>query len=44
MLCGGSESCISPVGVGGFASMKALCTGDDPARASIPLMPGAAVL
>ena len=36
MLCGGSESCISPLGVGGFASMKALCTVDDPARASIP--------
>ena len=36
MLCGGSESCISPLGVGGFASMKALCTTDDPARASIP--------
>ena len=35
-LCGGSESCISPLGVGGFASMKALCTADDPARASIP--------
>ncbi len=39
MLCGGSESCISPLGVGGFASMKALCTADDPARASILLMP-----
>ena len=36
MLCGGSESCSSPLGVGGFASMKALCTADDPARASIP--------
>ena len=36
MLCGGSESCISLLGVGGFASMKALCTADDPARASIP--------
>ena len=36
MLCGGSESCISPLGVGGFASMKALCTADNPARASIP--------
>ena len=36
MLCGGSESCISPLGVGGFASMKALCTADDPTRASIP--------
>ena len=28
MLCGGSESCISPLGVGGFASMKALCIAD----------------
>ena len=36
MVCGGAESCISPLGVGGFASMKALCTADDPARASIP--------
>ena len=36
MFCGGSESCISPLGVGGFASMKALCTADDSARASIP--------
>ena len=33
---GGSESCISPLGVGGFASMKALSTAEDPARASIP--------
>ena len=36
MLCGGSESCISPLGVGGFASMKALCTADDLARAITP--------
>ena len=36
MLCGGTESCISPLGVGGFASMKALSTVEDPARASIP--------
>ena len=36
MLCGGTESCISPLGVGGFASMKALSTAEDPARASIP--------
>ena len=36
MLCGGTESCISPLGVGGFASMKALCTANDPTRASIP--------
>lgn len=36
MICGGAESSISELGVGGFASMKALHTGDDPARASIP--------
>ena len=36
MLCGGAESCISELGIGGFASMKALSTATDPARASIP--------
>ena len=36
MLCGGTESCISPLGVGGFAAMKALSTADDPNSASIP--------
>ena len=36
MLCGGTESCISHLGVGGFTSMKALSTATDPARASIP--------
>lgn len=36
MLCGGTESCISPLGVGGFTSMKALSTATDPTRASIP--------
>ena len=36
MLCGGTESCISPLGVGGFAAMKALSTADDPNCASIP--------
>lgn len=36
MLCGGTESCISPLGVGGFTSMKALSTATDPVRASIP--------
>ncbi len=35
-ICGGTESCISPLGVGGFTSMKALNTSEDPARASIP--------
>ena len=36
MLCGGTESCLSPLGVGGFTSMKALSTATVPARASIP--------
>ena len=36
MLCGGAESCITPLGIGGFSSMKALSTAQDPARASIP--------
>lgn len=37
MLCGGAESTISLMAVGGFSSMKALSTrNDDPARASRP--------
>ncbi len=37
MICGGSESCITPLGVGGFAAMRALSTrNDEPARASRP--------
>lgn len=36
MLCGGAESCISPLGIGGFASMKALSTSSDPSAASLP--------
>ena len=36
MVCGGAESCISELGIGGFSSMKALSTAADPARASIP--------
>ena len=36
MLCGGTESCISPLGVGGFAAMKALSTANDAESASIP--------
>ncbi|MGC2871981.1 beta-ketoacyl-ACP synthase II [Ihubacter sp. mB4P-1] len=35
-LTGGSESCISELGIGGFTSMKALSESCDPARASIP--------
>lgn len=36
MVAGGSEASITPLGVGGFASMKALSTSTDPNRASIP--------
>ena len=35
-IAGGAESCISPLGVGGFTSMRALTTATDPNRASIP--------
>lgn len=35
-LTGGSESCISELGIGGFTSMKALSESCDPIRASIP--------
>ncbi|MEG0310863.1 MAG: beta-ketoacyl synthase N-terminal-like domain-containing protein, partial [Eubacterium sp.] len=36
IAAGGSESAITPLGVAGFQSMRALHTGDDPSRASIP--------
>ena len=36
MVAGGSEASITPLGVGGFVSMKALSTSTDPNRASIP--------
>ncbi|MFL6276251.1 MAG: beta-ketoacyl-ACP synthase II [Blastocatellia bacterium] len=37
MICGGAEAAITPMGVGGFAAMRALSTrNDDPARASRP--------
>jgi 3-oxoacyl-[acyl-carrier-protein] synthase II len=37
MIAGGSESAITPMGVGGFAAMRALSTrNDDPAGASRP--------
>ena len=37
MICGGTEACITPMGVGGFAAMRALSTrNDDPEHASRP--------
>ena len=36
MAAGGSESCVTPLGIGGFTSMKALSETEDPLRASIP--------
>jgi 3-oxoacyl-[acyl-carrier-protein] synthase II len=37
MICGGTEATITPMGIGGFASMKALSTrNDDPEHASRP--------
>jgi 3-oxoacyl-[acyl-carrier-protein] synthase II len=37
MICGGTEACITPLGVGGFAAMRALSTrNDEPTRASRP--------
>ena len=37
MICGGSEATITPMGIGGFAAMKALSTrNDNPAHASRP--------
>ncbi|HWP41824.1 MAG TPA: beta-ketoacyl-ACP synthase II, partial [Blastocatellia bacterium] len=37
MICGGAEAAITPMGVGGFAAMRALSTrNDDPEHASRP--------
>ena len=36
MLAGGTEAAVTPLGIGGFTSMKALCEATDPKRASIP--------
>jgi len=37
MICGGTEAAITPMGVGGFAAMRALSTrNDEPERASRP--------
>ena len=36
MVAGGTEASISPLGIGGFSSMRALSQATDPNRASIP--------
>lgn len=36
IICGGSEASITPLGIGGFTSLKALSQAADPNRASIP--------
>lgn len=36
VVAGGTEASITPLGIGGFSSMKALCESTDPKRASIP--------
>ena len=37
MICGGAEACITPMGIGGFAAMRALSQRNgDPAHASRP--------
>ncbi len=37
MICGGTEACITPLGIGGFAAMRALShRNDEPTRASRP--------
>jgi 3-oxoacyl-[acyl-carrier-protein] synthase II len=41
MICGGSEAAVTPMGIGGFAAMKALSTrNDEPKRASRPFDAG----
>ena len=36
MICGGAEATITPLGIAGFANLKALTTATDKTRASIP--------
>lgn len=36
MVAGGSESSISPIGIGGFCALNAISVSNDPLRASIP--------
>ena len=41
MICGGTEAAITPMGIGGFAAMRALSTrNDEPQRASPPVGQG----
>jgi 3-oxoacyl-[acyl-carrier-protein] synthase II len=41
MICGGAEAAVTPMGIGGFAAMKALSTrNDEPKRASRPFDAG----
>jgi 3-oxoacyl-[acyl-carrier-protein] synthase II len=41
VICGGSEAAVTPLGIGGFAVMRALSTrSDDPERASRPFDKG----
>lgn len=36
MVAGGTEACVTPIGIGGFAALTALNTTEDVTRASIP--------
>lgn len=36
MFAGGTESSVTPIGIGGFAALTALSTAKDPLRASLP--------
>ena len=36
MRAGGTEAAITPIGIAGFSALTALCTNEDPKRASIP--------
>jgi 3-oxoacyl-[acyl-carrier-protein] synthase II len=36
MLAGGTESCVSPIGIAGFTALTALSTVEDPKKCSLP--------